>query len=245
MEDPKFSFKVAVFNMEGVSSISIIDPLISEISTTSPDIVIFTNVWTEVHYTKALFKSLKSRKFAATDTHIISGPLVRDFLFYKPSPISGPLEVAKISYQKRHEFFDKVKYGFREYKFSFPFDEPREIIIKTFTFPPEIESYKKEFHIEHITKGETNLKIPELIISDFRISSWDVKDYIPKGWKDPYDFVGGNSEDQNYNEDRRDRIWFRDRTAVPISMSSAIINDPHNKLNGEKKITIAEFGFKL
>ena len=233
--------KLAVLNLENVTSVSILSAVAAEIETADPDFAIFTNVTMEAFFPKALNKELKAKGYT-TDS---SGPL---------GP-KGNLPTREIVFKKKtinldgkvlDTHFDKSSLGFRTYTYQLPTgirDPPsRKIVLKTFTMDPEVERHLRTAQLAHILLGDTDIQVPEIVVSDFKILSWESYDQ-PSGWIDIYDLKGSEKEDSNYEEDRRDRIWFRDGTAEAESLSSIEINDPHDKLRGAKKITVGTLKF--
>ena len=236
--------KLAIFNLEKVTSVTILSSLSAEVENSSPDFVVFTNVWMEPYFPKSLVKLMKNKKYIS-DHHLPLGGLgpqkpgatnSREILFRKATILLS----GKIS----STHFDRSTFGFRTYKYLFPtqiLNSPRPVIIKTFTLNEEVESYQRSEQISQTLIGDTNYEVPEIVISDFRIFDWEIYP-TPKGWSDLHDLVGSEKEDSNYNGSRRDRILFRDETAEAVSLTSIEFPDTH-KLAGEKKMSIGVVSF--
>ena len=233
--------KLAVLNLENVSSVSILSAVAAEIETSDPDFVIFTNVMMEAFFPKALNKALKAKGYTSDS----SGPL---------GP-KGNLPTREIVFRKKtinldgkvvDTHFDKSILGFRTYVYQLPTgikDPPsRKVILKAFTLDPEVDRHLRTAQLTHVLLGDTDLQVPEIVVSDFKILSWETYDQ-PSGWVDVYDLKGSENEDANYEENRRDRVWFRDGTAEAEALTSIEINDPHDKLRGAKKITVGTLKF--
>jgi hypothetical protein len=240
--------KLSVFNLENVTSNTILSSLSAEVENSSPDFIVFTNVWMEPYFPKALIKLMKNKKYV-TDHYL---PLTG--LGTTKSPAGSRSNAREILFRKItillsekviDTHFDKSTFGFRTYRYLFPtqiINTPRPVIIKTFTLSPEVEAYQRSEQINHILVGDTNYEVPEIVISDFRFADWETFP-TPEGWNDLHDLVGTEKEDANYGPSRRDRILYRDETASAEKLTSVEFMDPQNKLVGEKKMTIGVVSF--
>lgn len=232
-------FTLALFNLENTTSVTILDPLVAQMTSYEPDFVLFTNVSMEPHFTKVLFNHLKVRKY------------ISDHFAPLGAEGHGKLKTREVLFRRNTLFiaapvtstcFDGSFYGFRTYKYSLDSKNETSVTIKTYTLPEKIEPHHRRSAIDTLTKGDLDLRCPEVVISDPRIMEWDDSP-PPKEWSDLYDFFGSPKEEQNFDGSRRDRIWFRTGSARPVGLTSTTIDDPHNKLAGHKSITIGKLGW--
>lgn len=233
--------KFAIFNLEQSTSVSVLSNLVAEIESQNPDFVVFTNVWTEKYFLDTLIKRFKGKGWVTDPLPKGPVPKCREVLFRK--------DHAVLAEKVKSTLFDGTSYGFRTYVYYLHtgvLDEngenKKKVIIKTFTLEEDIEPYKRKIALTKVLEGDANLLVPEVVLSDFRVMDWE--EYpVHAGWVDIYDEKGGPNEDSNYDQSRRDRIWFRENTAEALSLTSVDFDQYREKLAGTKKMTIAILDF--
>lgn len=229
-------FTIAIFNLEGVTSVSILKLLVSEMTHLEPQFVLFTNVYMEPYFPTALTKMLKEKGYLSDHSLPVGKGhqmlSTREILFRNKDII--PMDPAK------DEQFDGINYGYRTFRYALSdVKEPGSgefVKIRTFTMPRDQTAYNRNSRIKAMCVGELNFRTVDLLTSDFLIREHELYD-PPDDWRDVFDFGGSMKENENYDFDRRDRVWFRHTSAKVVKMTSSKIDDPNGRLVGQKTIT--------
>lgn len=233
---PRRQFTIAIFNLENVTSVTILKVLISEMTHLEPEFLLFTNVSMEPHFTKPLIKDLREKHYLSDHPLPVGKggePLPTKELLFRNQDI---IPMDKVGDNQ----FDKNTYGYRTFTYALApvlIEGKGEMVkIRTFTMPRGQDVYVRNSQISAMCVGDLELRTVDLLTSDFLIRHHELYS-PPLEWLDVYDYKGSSKEDQNYGNDRRDRVWFRSGSAKVIKMSSAEVQDPDGKLQGEKLIT--------
>lgn len=227
---------LAVLNLEEVTSHSVLPLVFDKLHHGKIPLVIFTNVTTEENFMKVLMKGMERKKYTADSFHPVESLVFRTILFRSAEHFEWPK--LRPTFTNFGEAKNKSKFGYWDYEFP-------KVIIRTFFFDPEIDPFYRKSYINQMTVpryAEADVK-PMILVSDFRIMKWETTIDLPPDWYDLLDYQGSETEEDNFNQDRRDRIWFNG-DLEPVSFTSISFLEQKEKLQGDKKMLIAYFSTK-